>query len=594
MKRIKSVLHTTVKLMSQTYRLSRANIWFTILSSLIRVAKNTATILIPAFLLDAIGNKKSFGYFISVVVLYALIVTVADMTAKSFSLKLTSLGYGLSNRAALTVGKKGMKIDYQHWENAESLDKSYKAMTSTWIFMGISDLIFENLFMAVVSLAVVSYIVIRVNPLIWALILLLVGFGIWLDRKHALSAHSLDMERANEQKRSDYNKNIVSDLKYGKEIRLFNAAPFFHEKFKESSEKILKFEKKKLSLGVRYGLLLQILSFLESILVYFFAILQYAGGLLSIGYFLTFFNAIREFSSALTALLHIWPDLLEIDDYYKHYHDYMEGGETLQTGSRALTKQDNCEIRFVHVYFRYPGCEEYTLKDINLTIRPGEKTAFVGENGSGKTTLVKLLLRLYDVSEGAILLNGINIREYQYDAYLRLFAPVFQDYQLHSYSVRDNIAFSDEGDDDRIWALLKENQMDAVIRSCPDGLNTYLTKLLDENGRDFSGGEKQKLAMVRAQYKNAGIFILDEPTSAIDPIAEMDFFNRVNAMMQNETVVYVSHRMASTKFADQIIVLKDGTIAENGSYHDLMKADGIYAEMFKLQASYYNKSGEDQ
>lgn len=592
MKKIKSVFHTTMKLLSETYRLSRANIWFTLLSALIRVAKNAVTILMPAFLLNAIENAESFSYILGIVLVYTLIVIVADMTSKSFSLQLTALGYGLSNKAALTVGKKGMKIDYKHWENASSLDKSYKAMTSTWIFMGISDVIFENLFMAVASLAVTSYVVIQANPLVWPLILLLVGIGVWLDRKRSLAVHSLDMERAKEDKKTAYNKNILSDLKYGKEIRLFSAASFFHEKFEESSQKVLLSEKKKQRLNVKYGVISQILSFLESLIVYFFAIRQYARGLLSIGYFLTFFNAIREFSSALTALLQIWPDLSEIDDYYKNYSDYMEVSEAMQTGNKAIEKQDKCEIRFVHVYFRYPDSESYTLKDINLTIHSKEKIALVGENGSGKTTLIKLLLRLYDVTEGEILLNGINIKDYSYEAYLHLFAPIFQDYQLHAYSVRENIAFLDKGKDDRIWALLEENHMDSVIQKCPEGLETYTTKQLDENGRDFSGGEKQKLAMVRAQYKNANIFILDEPTSAIDPIAEMEFFNRVNTMMQNETVIYVSHRMASTKFADQIFVLKEGVIAEKGSYHDLMEADGIYAEMFKLQASYYNKPGE--
>lgn len=227
-------------------------------------------------------------------------------------------------------------------------------------------------------------------------------------------------------------------------------------------------------------------------------------------------------------------------------------------------------------------------------INSGEKIAFAGENGSGKTTLVKLLLRLYDVSLGEILLNGINIKEFQYEEYLRLFAPVFQDYQLHAYSLRENIAFLDQDRDERIWELLAENQMDGVIRDCPKGLDTYVTKLLDEEGRDFSGGEKQKLAMVRAQYKDADIFVLDEPTSAIDPIAEMEFFERVNDMTKNNTVVYVSHRMASTKFADQIFVLKDGELIEHGNYHALMEQNGVYAEMFKLQSSYYNEDPQNE
>ena len=590
MKKFKSVCRTTAALLSATYRLSRANIWMTLLSSLIRVAKNAATILLPAVLLNAVEHAKGFWHIFGVVLVYAVIVTVADMTAKSFRLQQTALGYGLSNKAALTVGKKGMKIDFQHWENAESLDKSYKAVTSTWIFMGICDVLFENLVMAIASLAVISYIVMQANPLVWPLLLLLVGIGIWSDKKRAKAAHAIDMERAETDKKTAYNKTILSDLKYGKEIRLFHAAAFFQKKFEDSCQNQLTFEKRKQRLNVRYGLFSQLLSFVQAVIVYFAAIRQYEKGALSIGYFLTYFNAIREFSAALTALLQVWPDLVEIDEYYGDYKAYMDMGDTMHTGDQPLAKDSPYEIRFEHVYFRYPNSEDDTLKDINLTIHPNEKVAFVGENGSGKTTLVKLLLRLYDVSKGAIYVNGVNIKDVPYEDYLRLFAPVFQDFQLHAYSVRENVAFSDTEDDNRIWPLLEENQLDDVIRTCPAGLDTYVTKLLDENGRDFSGGEKQKLAMVRAQYKNAGLFILDEPTSAIDPIAEMEFFHRVNTVMQNRTVVYVSHRMASTKFADQIFVLNGGEIAETGSYHNLMEADGLYAEMFKLQASYYRET----
>ncbi len=591
MKKMKSVFQTTIELLAMTYPLSRANTWYTILNSLIRTAKNMAVILMPALLLNAIGGAKSFRQIFGIVLVYTVLVVTADMTSKSFSLQLTALGYGLNNKAALTVGKKGMKIDFKHWENAPSLEKSREAMISTWIFMGVNDVIFENFFMALASLAVISYIVVRVNPLVFILLLLLVGAGLWFDRKRSVADYALDMERAKEEKKSDYNKRIISDLKYGKEIRLFHASSFFCEKFRESNGRMMAIEKRKQLLTVKYGVLSQAISFLESGLVYFFAIRQFARGLLSVGYFLTFFNAIREFADALATLLQVWLDLSEIDDYYGDYRGFMEIPEEMDTGGRTPGCRDDCSIRFEHVYFRYPGSETDTLKDINLTINPGEKIAFVGENGSGKTTLMKLLMRLYDVSEGAILVNGVNIKEYRYDEYLRLFSPIFQDYQLHAYSVRENIAFLDEGEDARIWELLKENQMVGVIQACPDGLETFVTKLLDENGRDFSGGEKQKLAMVRAQYKNGGIFLLDEPTSAIDPIAEMDFFDRVNTMMKDRMVIFVSHRMASTKFADQIFVLKDGTLAESGNHRDLMKADGVYAEMYQMQASYYSNTG---
>lgn len=590
MKKIKTVFCTTLALLWKTFQLSRANTYFTILSTLIRVTKKIATILMPAVFLNVIESAPKFSYILSVVIVYVLIVTIADMSEKSLTLQLTALGYGLSNKAALTVGKKGMKVDFKHWENSDSLDKSYRAMTSTWIFMGINDVVFENLFMAITSLIVISYIVIKVNPFIWGVVIFLVALGALLDRKRSRVVHSLDMEYEKKNKKVSYDKDILSNLKYGKEIRLFNASTFLCEKFKQSSQEALLLQRKKQLLTVKCGIISQTLAFLESVLIYWFAIMRYAKGLLPLGYFLTFFNAIREFSYSLNSLMQVWIDLCEIDDYNKDYQNYMDSGEELQTGRQILSVLHDFEIRFVNVYFRYPNSETYILEDVNLTINSKEKVALVGENGSGKTTLVKLLLRLYDVTEGAILVNGINIKEYDYDSYLHIFAPIFQDYQLHAYTIRENIAFLNQGDDEQIWALLKENKIDTEIQKCPEGLNTYTTKLLDEKGREFSGGERQKLAIVRAQYKKASVFVLDEPTSAIDPIAEKEFFRRINNIMKSQTVVYVSHRMASTKFADRIFVLKDKTIVEEGCHFDLIKKGGVYAEMFNLQASYYDAS----
>jgi len=247
-------------------------------------------------------------------------------------------------------------------------------------------------------------------------------------------------------------------------------------------------------------------------------------------------------------------------------------------------------IEFVDVSFRYPGSDAHVLRHINLRFSAGTRLALVGENGSGKTTLVKLLLRLYDPTEGEILLDGIDIRTYEYDAYLRLFSTVFQDFQLHAYSIRENLAFLQEDCDAQLWQALESNDIAGAIRKLPLGLDTYLTTELDEDGSDLSGGEKQKLAMARACYKNAGFFVLDEPTAAIDPLAELRFFQRIHETMRDKAILFVSHRMASTKFADEIIVLQHGEIVERGDYARLIEAGGVYATSFLMQASLYQET----
>lgn len=592
MKRIKRVTKNIVRLLSSVYKITPANIWVTLLSSFISVIKRMAVIIMPTILLNTIIKGRDFIYIVGVVILYAVIITVADMTEKSFRLQLTALGYGLSNKAALLVGQKGMKIDFKNWESGKSLNDAYKAVTSSWIFMGICDVLFDNLFTALFSLAVISYIVLQANIFVWMVILLLVAIGIYAEKKHASVIHSMESEKSLESRRNQYSRNIFFDIKYGKEIRLYHAGQFFCQKLEDSEQKILQIEKQKSLADAKQRIFNQLLSFAESVIVYAFAIHRYAQGLLSIGYFLSFFAAIREFSVALSTLLQVWTDLVEIDDYCDDFERFMKIEDTTSRKGKKFSVPEDFEIQFVNVSFQYPESDHYVLKNVNLTIKSTEKIALVGENGSGKTTLVKLLLRLYDVTSGEILLNEINIKEYDFDSYIKLFAPVFQDYQLHAFSVHENIAFSDSGQEERIWELLEENHLSEIIKNTPKGLDTYTTKLLDEEGRDFSGGEKQRLAMVRAQYKNAAVYVLDEPTSAIDPIAEMEYYERINKHIIENTVVYVSHRMASTKFADHIYVLKEGAIIEHGTFPELMEKNGIYAELFHLQASYYIKKGD--
>lgn len=250
-------------------------------------------------------------------------------------------------------------------------------------------------------------------------------------------------------------------------------------------------------------------------------------------------------------------------------------------------EKDCFDIEFRNVSFRYPGQHEYTIKNLNLTIPYGSKLAIVGENGAGKSTFAKLLLRLYDPTEGEILAGGINIKKIDYTSYLKLFAPVFQDFKLHAYSLRENISFLDQNNDEFIWGLLKRQGMDQAVRNSSKGLDTFMTKELDEDGKDFSGGEKQRLAMVRALYKSAPVYVLDEPTSTIDPLAEESYFRNLNIETKAKTAIYITHRMASAKYSDIIIVMDNGEIVEQGNFTELIKRKEIFFHNFQLQSSLY-------
>jgi ATP-binding cassette subfamily B protein/ATP-binding cassette subfamily C protein len=248
-------------------------------------------------------------------------------------------------------------------------------------------------------------------------------------------------------------------------------------------------------------------------------------------------------------------------------------------------------IEFRNVSFRYPNQERYTLKNINITIRGGEKLSIVGENGAGKTTFTKLLARFYRPTEGTIYLNGVDIQDYDYDQYAEMFSVLFQDFALFVMPLRDNITLGRNiGDKEIITALEQSGFKDRLAR-LEKGLDTPVYKTFDETGFEPSGGEGQKIAMARALLKGAPVVILDEPTAALDPRAEYEMYMRFNEMVHGKTAIFISHRLASVTFCVKVAVFKNGEIVDHGTHDELMKKQGLYHELFTMQAQFY--SGEE-
>lgn len=242
-------------------------------------------------------------------------------------------------------------------------------------------------------------------------------------------------------------------------------------------------------------------------------------------------------------------------------------------------------IEFRNVSFKYPNQETYALKNVSFTVRKGETVSIVGDNGAGKSTLIKLMLRLYDPAEGCILYNGVDIREYEYDFYQSFFAPVFQDYVMHAYTLRENLIFDHTGNEKYMKDALMKTGIYYKIHEL--GLERNYSKRFFEDGIELSGGEEQRFVIARALCKNSGILILDEPTAAIDPLAENRLFQEIFTAVKSNTVIFISHRMASTRFSDHILVLDRAELVESGTHQELLKNNHIYAAMFHQQADYY-------
>ena len=284
---------------------------------------------------------------------------------------------------------------------------------------------------------------------------------------------------------------------------------------------------------------------------------------------------------------------LDFTDLFREYQNHVTENSKI-FASRELPMHEidraNLKISFEDVSFTYPGSQKPVLEHISFTIMQGEKLGIVGLNGSGKTTLIKLLCRLYDPTQGRITLNDIDIRKIPHDEYTKLIGIVLQDFCLFAYSVRENVVFDGQLDETHLYESIEKSGLSDKIMSLPNGANTSIYKTLDDEGIEFSGGEGQKLALARAIYKNAGIMILDEPTSAMDPLAELALFSRLVDIADGRTTLFISHRLSSTKFCDRIIVLSEGKIAEIGSHDTLMDKDGIYADLFHTQAKYYESA----
>ena len=268
------------------------------------------------------------------------------------------------------------------------------------------------------------------------------------------------------------------------------------------------------------------------------------------------------------------------------FGEYMNLPPVLSQGREPvpeLTGED--AVVFDHVSFTYPRAAEPTLKDLCFTIKRGERLAVVGENGAGKTTMIKLLLRLYEPDEGTIYLGGRDIRTMSREETLKQFAVVFQDFKLLAFSVKENICIGPGGDEERLHEVLRKLDLDKVMESTPHGAETSVYRLFDEEGVEFSGGERQKMAIARALYKDSPIVVMDEPTAALDPIAEAEIYGHLNQLVENKTALFISHRLSSCKFC--VAVFENGGVTQCGSHKELMAQEGLYRRMFAAQARYY-------
>ena len=449
------------------------------------------------------------------------------------------------------------------------------------------------------ALSFVVYLLLLTNTSAWLLAALTVTTAAeyFVNRRINEWGYRHRDESAELEKKMDYVSKKARSTVLGKDIRIFGMRPWLEAVYGKTLRAFDAFVARRERVYFWTNVIDAVLTAVRNGLAYYFLLRQTLAGGMSAAEFLLCFSAVGAYAEQLNGVLTELGtlrrqslELCTLREFFELPEPFrMEGGKPLPECADG-----KYELRLENVSFRYPGAETDTLHGIDLTVHPGERLAVVGLNGAGKTTLVKLLCGFYDPTEGRVLLNGEDIREFNRQEYYTLFTAVFQKFSVLEATLEENVAQTREGiDEARVRECLEKAGLTERVAALPDDLKTHIGREVFEDGVLLSGGEMQRLMLARALYKNAPILLLDEPTAALDPIAENDIYQKYAAMTEGRTSVFISHRLASTRFCDRILLIDGGVIAEQGSHEELLARGGKYAGLFEVQSKYYREEGEN-
>ena len=440
----------------------------------------------------------------------------------------------------------------------------------------------------------------QVGPWVAALCIALSAAGYFAGEHIRAWRYRHREEEAALMHKADYVVYRSRDMKLAKDIRIFGIGPWLTELYEKYTRLMQDFYVKAYRQDMWADLLDVVLALLRNGAAYGLLIAMALRGELTAAAFVLYFTAVSGFTQWVTGIFAGLGELHRQSLDLAAMREFLEQPEPFrfEDGKPLPVKEGHLyTLELRDVSFRYPGADHDTLSHINLTIHPGEKLAVVGKNGAGKTTLIKLLCGLYDPTEGQVLLDGEDIRQYDRRDYYKHFSAVFQQFSVLAGTLAENVAQTNGENVDlpRMWDCLERSGMADKVRELPQKENTHLSREVYLDGIDLSGGQMQRLMLARALYKNAPVVVLDEPTAALDPIAESDLYQKYSGLTGNRTSVYISHRLASTRFCDRILLIENGGIAEEGTHEELLAADGRYAYLFNIQSKYYKEGAmEDE
>ncbi len=580
----------------RTWTYAKSKYFLMILDSVKSTVQPFVLLIIPKYILDELASARRvdvtlryIAYYTAAVVGFNLISLIISRFGSDQSIK-------IDHRVAMDQHTKWLHMDYDKFENGRVRDLEARSVSAAEPRNFAEDKVL-GFISNLIRLGGYTYIIMSLHPIMILFILTVIAANTLIARRSAKLGYEYTTAMTRLSRRFNYIFRTMVDFKVGKDVRINGADSWLKSKYEKESEEYIKDHRAQQRKLLGINTLSDIIGLIQTVVMYgYCGYLAISGGI-TVGSFTVFLGALTAFTGTFNEFVKRFPALGLLSKYIDDYREFLrcaehEGKELETSDISALP--EHCDIEFVNVSFKYPDTDRYVLKNINIKIKAGERLSIVGYNGAGKSTFIKLLCRFYKPTEGKILLGGVDISTYPLPEYRRRLAVVFQDYQLFYMSVRYNIVLNLEEDPERVRKALAESGILEKIEGLENGIDTSYGRILYYHSRDFSGGETQKIACARAYYRDSPIVILDEPTSALDPVAETELYGRFNEIIGDKTAVYISHRLASVKFCDSIAVFADGELVERGTHAELMKKNGIYADMFTKQAHYYIENETDE
>ncbi len=553
------------------------------------------TAYIPKAMIDCINEGATVERLTLVVALLSVLVALTTWLTPFMQELLLGSARIIRMRYAVMAFNKNLNTSYINIESLDGREKNKRATEFYRSYYSSSaDFIdtFNQLLVCIVGVIASLALIYKINIIMILIILMTCAAEFFLLKYLNKKEKGVKKARGKIFVKFDYYYSLSKDLTAAKDIRLYGFTDYFLLAVAKLISSLESITAKYMHQSVTVGGTRALLNLMRELVAYAYLTYLVVSGRLSVSDFIFYFGIITGFSNWIMNFVFLYSNMERCCNDCGAFREFIESSEENQDKPDIdFEKVDS--IEFKNVSFTYPSAEKSTINNMSFNVNKGENIAIVGENGAGKTTAVKLLCGLYYPTEGDILINGKSNRDFSPNSYFDLFSAVFQDYNFLPMTIAENITASADYDKEKLYAALKKAGIMDKIDSLDKKENTLMIKDVHKDAVDFSGGEKQKLLLAKAVYKNASVLILDEPTAALDPIAENELYLKYNEMTDNKISFFISHRLSSTRFCDKILFIKDGTIAESGTHEELMAKKGAYYRMYQIQSYYYKEMGGD-